>query len=526
MPASTPANLSAAHLAPSASRKSYESTSTTDEFFDAEAGDISQSRLMIIDRNNQSEEEDESPASDVEEIHETSSVSSVEDEEDDFAGEAGGVASLFPPKPKSLTPLPITDVVKRRKTIPPARVAPPSLIAFVRKNVGKDLSTISMPVSANEPLSLLQRVSEQLEYAQLLAQAARQATEKDRLLYVTAFAISQFSNGRAKERAIRKPFNPLLGETFELVREDQTKEGGDGYRLVVEKVTHRPVRLAMQADGASWSFAQSPAPTQKFWGKSAELTTEGRVRVVLRIPDGSGNGSSKDEYYSWNIATMFLRNVVMGEKYVEPVGTMHVINESTGAKAAVEFKSKGVFGGRGEEVQVELYHGHGGEGRHMGAGLSGTWTTALKITPGGKEIWRVGSLVENAANTYGLTTFAAGLNEITPIEEGKLPPTDTRLRPDQRFAEQGDLDSAEEWKVKLEEAQRVRRRQLEERGEEYKPRWFVKVAGGVGEDGTSTGEEVWRLKLGKDGYWEERAKAANGGGEKAWSGALADLFSG
>ncbi|KAK3941236.1 hypothetical protein QBC46DRAFT_311932 [Diplogelasinospora grovesii] len=483
-----------------ASRKSLESTASTEEFFDAEAGEAeaSQNQLMIIDHH---QSEEDTPASDAEEasIHDSSSASSVEGEED-FSHTAESTSSLYPIKPKSLAPLPITDTVTRRKTIPPATVLPPSLIAFVRKNVGKDLSTISMPVSANEPLSLLQRVSEQLEYAHLLDAAAREKDAKDRLLYVTAFAISQFSNGRAKERAIRKPFNPLLGETFELVRSENEVPGG--FRLLVEKVCHRPVRLAMQADSASWSFAQSPVPTQKFWGKSAELTTEGRVRVALRLP---GNGA--EELYSWNIATVFLRNVVMGEKYVEPVGTMHVTNDTTGHKAAIEFRSKGMFGGRGEDVQVEIF---GSDGSHAGSSLTGTWTTGLRIVPGNTEIWKPGSLVENAANTYGLTTFAAGLNEITPLEKGKLPPTDSRLRPDQRLAEQGDLDQAEEWKVKLEEAQRNRRRVLEERGEEHRPRWFTKVA-------TNTeGEEVWRMKGGKDGYWEERARGT-------WSG-VEELF--
>jgi hypothetical protein len=279
------------------------------------------------------------------------------------------------------------------------------------------------------------------------------------------------------------------------------------------------VRLAMQADSALWSFAQSPAPSQKFWGKSAEITTEGRVRVSLHRPDGS------DELYSWTIATVFLRNVVMGEKYVEPVGTMHVTNDSTGAKAAIEFRSKGVFGGRGEDVQVELY---GPDGSHFGASLTGTWTGGLRAMPGSKEIWKVGSLVENAANTYGMTTFAAGLNEITPLEKGKLPPTDTRLRPDQRLAEQGDLDRAEEWKVRLEEAQRDRRRALEESGEEYRPRWFVKVDTQGSDLGSSDGaaaaaaspggEEVWRLKGGKEGYWEERTRGA-------WAG-VANIFAG
>ncbi|KAK4168941.1 Oxysterol-binding protein-domain-containing protein [Cladorrhinum sp. PSN259] len=489
-------------------RHSMESTSTIDEFFDAEAGetgDRSQSQLMIIKNNQSDGEEDDTPGSDVEEevsIHESSSASSCE-EEDDSAPNADEATNLFPAKPKSLTPLPITDAVVRRKTIPPAKVAPPSLIAFVRKNVGKDLSTISMPVSANEPTSMLQRVAEQLEYAQLLDAASKQANPKERLLYVTAFAVSQFSKERAKERSIRKPFNPLLGETYEMVRGDSETPGG--FRLIVEKVQHRPVvRMAMQADSALWSFSQAPAPTQKFWGKSAEITMEGRVRVSLRLQDGT------DEFYSWNIATVFLRNVVMGEKYVEPVGTMHVVNDSTGAKAAVEFRSKGVFGGRGEEVVVESF---GPDGKHAGVSLQGTWTGGLKMNPGGKEVWIPGKLVDNYQQTYGMTQFAAGLNEITTVEKGKLPPTDTRLRPDQRLAENGELDKAEEWKVKLEEAQRIRRRVLEDSGEEYKARWFVKV-----QDGGGDGDEVWKLKGGKDGYWEERARGEWGG--------VVDIFEG
>ncbi|OTA70495.1 hypothetical protein K449DRAFT_342327 [Hypoxylon sp. EC38] len=481
------------------SRRSLESTASTDEFFDAEGGDTdSKAQVMMIDRRGSDEESHESEADEAT-LDDSSSVSSV-GEEEEIVG-ASGTAALFPPRPKSLHPLPVDIAVERRKTVPPATVPPPSLIAFFRKNVGKDLSTISMPVSSNEPISALQRVAEQLEYAQLLDKAAQQRAPRDRLLYVTAFAISHFSVNRVKERAMRKPFNPLLGETFELLRTESEIPGG--FRLIVEKVTHRPVRLAMHADAAAWSLTQSPAPSQKFWGKSAELTTEGRVRLALRLLDGT------DEFYSWNVATMFLRNVVMGEKYVEPVGTMVVSNDSTGAKANIEFKSKGMFGGRSEDVEVECCDANGAQ---TGTGLVGNWTSSLRVVEGGKptgqEIWKVGQLVPNAPNTYGLTAFSATLNETTTIEKGRLPPTDTRLRPDQRLAEEGKLDEAEEWKVLLEEAQRARRREMEERGEQHKPKWFVKVPE------APDGEEVWRMKMGKESYWEERSKGEWKGVEK------------
>lgn len=471
----------------SAGRRSFDTVSTTDEFYDATEGN-DDSQVMIIDRR--SDEETQPSEADDEMITDSSSISSDEDEPNTHVK---GAAKLFPNIPKTLDPLPLSSIPNRRRVVPPAAMLPPSLIGFLRKNVGKDLSTISMPVSSNEPISLLQRVAEQLEYASLLDIASANNNPAHRLLYVTAFAVSQFSNNRARERAIRKPFNPMLGETFELVRSDQEVPGG--FRMIVEKVTHRPVvRMACQADAQNWSFSQSPAPTQKFWGKSAELTTDGRVRMTLRLSDGT------EELFSWNVATAFLRNVVMGEKYVEPVGTMTINNETTGTKAVVEFKTKGMFSGRSEDVQVETFTA---EGKSAGSGLTGTWTNALRITEGGKagqEIWRIGDLVDGAPKCYGLTTFAASLNEITDIEQGKLPSTDTRLRPDQRAAENGKLDEAEQLKATLEENQRVRRKAVEQAGKEHVPRWFVKV------DDIGEGEEVWKLKSGKDGYWDVRSR--------------------
>ena len=420
---------------------------------------------------------------------------------------------------RDLTPLPL-DPVPRRQTVPEAKMLPPSLIGFLRKNVGKDLSTIAMPVSANEPISLLQRLSEQLEYSELLDRAAdAPADTGERILHIAAFAISSFSAARIKERAIRKPFNPMLGETFELVREDK------GFRFLSEKVSHRPVIMACHADASRWTFSQSPQPTQKFWGKSAELITSGRVRIYL---------PATNDRFSYTVATSFLRNIIAGEKYVEPTGSMHIHNETTGEKAVVTFKqNKGMFSGRSEDVAVQAFDAHGNS---YPASLLGKWTEQLLLvgdlsSPSSSSsssssqqqqqqrvIWRVGAVVDGAPSRYGFTQFAAQLNEITPIEEGRLPPTDSRLRPDQRMVEDGQLDEAETAKQRLEEAQRARRREMEESGVGWTPRWFRKVR-------EYADEEVWRIVDGGDGgggdgnqggvdYWTARLQQQQQGG---WS---------
>ncbi|KAF1977339.1 hypothetical protein BU23DRAFT_294419 [Bimuria novae-zelandiae CBS 107.79] len=483
----TPAALSTV-----SSRRSIDSQESADEFFDATDGGTAHSQLLTIRR-------DSGETHSHDDISDGESESSSDNEEAGFFDNRMSLEaqpSIFPKKPKSLTPLPL-EPVPRRKDVPISKTTPPSLIAFLRKNVGKDLSTIAMPVTSNEPTSALQRLAEQLEYSELLDTATQVPSETgERLIYMAAFAISAFSNARVKERAMRKPFNPMLGETFELVREDK------GFRFVAEKVIHRPVRMACHAESAAWTFIQSPTPVQKFWGKSFEINTDGRARVFLH---------DAAEHYSWTIATSFLRNVIAGEKYIEPTGTMTVLCEATGAKAVCTFKAGGMFAGRSEEVSVQTFDNTGAQ---LTAGAQGKWTSDLVMMPTGKTVWKVGALVDKPEKHYGFTTWAASLNQITPIEEGHLPPTDSRLRPDQRAAENQDMDSAEAVKAKLEERQRARRRLMEEHGEEWAPRWFVK--GGPEVESALGGEEVWRLKSGKDGYWESRERGD-------WAG-VTDVF--
>jgi hypothetical protein len=464
------------------------------EFFDAEAGPSSP--LLTIQDDTDVEAENEDEEVDVDD----DALSSCSEGDTRSAYMRKGIrkessAILFPAKPKSLIPLPL-DGVQRRKIIPAPTVPPPSLIGFLRKNVGKDLSAVSMPVTANEPLSLLQRAAECMEYSSLLDKAASATDGLERLVYVTAFALSNLSTNRVKDRAIRKPFNPLLGETFELVREDR------GFRMIVEKVSHRPVQLAYQADGRDWSLTQSPKPTQKFWGKSAEINTDGKTRLSLH---------SSGDHFSWGNATSFLRNIIAGEKYIEPAGEMVVVNETTGQKTITTFKAGGMFSGRSEEVTVKAFDVHGNE---LPLGLAGTWTNSLQLTEHGsttnKTIWSVGALVDQAVKRYGFPVFTATLNESTPIEMGKIPPTDSRLRPDQRALENNDVDTAEDLKAKLEEKQRERRKELEDVGGVYKPRWFSRVdtsdVSSTTEGSGGSEEIIWKLKTGKDGYWEERGR--------------------
>ncbi len=81
------------------------------------------------------------------------------------------------------------------------------------------------------------------------------------------------------------------------------------------------------------------------------------------------------------------------------------------------------------------------------------WTNVFART-----LWKAQPLDPGAEKYYFFTRFACELNE----EEGRVAPTDSRLRPDQRLMEEGEWDEANREKVRLEEKQRATRRTREE----------------------------------------------------------------
>jgi hypothetical protein len=74
-----------------------------------------------------------------------------------------------------------------------------------------------IPVNFSEPISMLQRITEELEYSSVLDMAAKTNDKLEQLAIVAAFTISSYSTTTTR---VNKPFNPLLGETYECDRTD------------------------------------------------------------------------------------------------------------------------------------------------------------------------------------------------------------------------------------------------------------------------------------------------------------------
>ncbi|XP_060797196.1 oxysterol-binding protein-related protein 1 isoform X2 [Neoarius graeffei] len=370
-----------------------------------------------------------------------------------------------------------------------------SIWSILRKCIGMELSKITMPVIFNEPLSFLQRLTEYMEHTYLIQQAYDSTDSIERMKCVAAFAVSAVAS---QWERTGKPFNPLLGETYELVRDDL------GFRVISEQVSHHPPVSAFHAEGLQkeFIFHGSIYPKLKFWGKSVEAEPKGIM--TLELP-------KYNEAYTWTNPTCCVHNIIVGQLWIEQYGNVEVINHRTGEKCCLSFKPCGLFGKELHKVEGYILD----KSKKKVCVLYGKWTEcmytvdpamfeaykknekvadgkksskegssaesdespqlgsdSLEEIPGSHLLWKIAPRPASSTQMYSFTSFAMQLNELDEEIRAVIPKTDCRLRPDIRAMENGNIDLASEEKKRLEEKQRATRKSLAKSDEEWKTRWF------------------------------------------------------
>jgi len=397
------------------------------------------------------------------------------------------------------------SVVKGRTKLPvpqPEKVNL-NLWSCLKQCIGKELSKITMPVHWNEPISLLQRISEYMNYSYLLRSAPDLPDPVSRLQQVATFAVSALASNYLR---MGKPFNPLLGETYQLEQ--------DGFRIVCEQVCHHPPVSAFHAEeteNKKFVFRGSIYPKTKFWGKSIEFQPKGVLTVELG-----------DEMYTWSNVSCVVHNIVVGTLWMEHTGTMEIVSHKHGLKAVLTFKPGGWFSGNSDLHCVEGFIID--KDKNKLAFLYGKWTEFLcsappeslvallgcnlaKIDPGAsnlpkhppllpgavpdsKVLWEAAPRPEHSGLYYNFSSFTMRLNEAG--NGGELAPTDCRLRPDIRALENGELDLAAQQKEMLENKQREFRKPFKGKKESewWTPRWFSPSKH------SATGDDDWSFSGG------------------------------
>ena len=174
-----------------------------------------------------------------------------------------------------------------------------SIWYYVKEFVGKDLTKITLPVSLNEPLSCLQKHLEIFSYPELFQKMTQPNVDPvTRLEYIAAnYAISQCS----QSYRFFKPFNPLLGETYE-IRNDEK-----GFVFFTEQVSHHPPIMAMFYMLPNFRGHGCIQLGIKFWGNSADSVVDGCYTYEFLDQNGE-----VESVITLEVPTTSGRNVIFG----------------------------------------------------------------------------------------------------------------------------------------------------------------------------------------------------------------------
>ncbi|KAF3833700.1 hypothetical protein F7725_024904 [Dissostichus mawsoni] len=283
----------------------------------------------------------------------------------------------------------VVTLARRRSALP--STSPTSTVSLwniLKNNIGKDLSKVAMPVQLNEPLNTLQRLCEELEYSELLDTANQTQDPFQRMVYVATFAISAYAS--TYHRAGSKPFNPLLGETYECDRPDKN------YRFIAEQVSHHPPVSACHSDSRNFTFWQDVRWKNKFWGKSMEIVPMGTTHVTL---------PAFGDHYEWNKVTSCIHNILSGQRWIEHYGEMSIKNiNSDACQCKVTFVKARSWSSTVNEIEGVITDSNG----KVVHSIFGKWHESVfqGDPPSATCIWRSNPMPVEQDQYYGFTQFA------------------------------------------------------------------------------------------------------------------------
>ncbi|KAL2350789.1 hypothetical protein BJ546DRAFT_378140 [Cryomyces antarcticus] len=323
---------------------------------------------------------------------------------------------------------------------------------------GADLSRVTLPTFILEPRSMLERITNFMAHPEILLPIPTIDDPVERFVAVTKFYLSGW---HIKPPGVKKPLNPILGETFTGYWE--YKDGTRGY-YISEQTSHHPPKSSYfyMAPEHHIRIDGTLKPRSKFLGNSAASMMEGIA--VMRL-------LNRGERFFVTQPNMYARGILFGKMKYELGDHAFIRCPETGLEADIEFKTKGYFSG--------TYNAIGGSikdksGKNLFE-LSGLWSREMfikNLTTNKKD------LLFDASHARETPPSARPLSEQSERESQKLWYKVTQA------VKIADQNTATDEKSRIENMQRDEAAKRAEQGIEWHPKLFRKIdAGGRDREG-------------------------------------------
>ncbi|KAJ8003539.1 hypothetical protein DPEC_G00149400 [Dallia pectoralis] len=340
--------------------------------------------------------------------------------------------------------------------------------------LGMDLTRVVLPTFILEKRSLLEMYADFMSHPDLFVSITDGAGPEERMVRFVEYYLTSFHEGR-KGAIAKKPYNPIIGETFhcswnvpraesgEPARDAPShpapnqgspvaEERGGGYhlRFVAEQVSHHPP--------VSGFYAECPerrmCVNTHVWTKSKFM---GMSIGVSMVGEGCLYLLEHDEEYTFTLPCAYARSILT-VPWVELGGKVTVNCIKTGYSAVVTFQTKPFYGGKLHKVTAEVKNN---ATNVVVCRVQGEWNGVLEF-----------SYQNGDTRTVDVTKLAVTKKRVRP--ENKQGPTESR-RLWQHVTEslrQKDIEKATEHKRILEERQRAEERHRLETEAPWRTRYF------------------------------------------------------
>uniref|UniRef100_A0A3B4G5Y8 Oxysterol-binding protein n=1 Tax=Pundamilia nyererei TaxID=303518 RepID=A0A3B4G5Y8_9CICH len=360
--------------------------------------------------------------------------------------------------------------------------------------LGMDLTRVVLPTFILEKRSLLEMYANFMAHPDMFLSITAGATAEDRIVRFVEYYLTAFHEGR-KGAVAKKPYNPVLGETFHcswevprdkvkpLVRSNpgsarepsrgpnntQQDEDSPGscyrVRFVAEQVSHHPPVSGFYCECRERRMCVNAHvwTKSKFMGMSIGVSMVGEGVLYLL---------EHDEEYVFTLPCAYARSILT-VPWVELGGKVSINCVKSGYSATVTFHTKPFYGGKVHRVTAEVKHN---PTNTIVCKAQGEWNGTLEFT------------------------YSSGETKV--IDTTKLPVTKKKLRPVEKQArtesrrlwqnvtkslKEGNIDEATEHKHRLEECQRGEERQRAADNKPWMPKYFTKEG-----DGWSYNNPLWK----------------------------------
>ncbi|VDM11383.1 unnamed protein product, partial [Wuchereria bancrofti] len=290
---------------------------------------------------------------------------------------------------------------------------------------GMDLSKVTLPTFILEPRS-----------------AAAEGDPLQRMKMIVKFYLSGFYK---KPKGLKKPYNPILGETFRCKWEHP--DNSTSY-YVAEQVSHHPPVSALFLTNrkAGFNISSTILAKSKYYGNSLSAMMIGDVRITLL---------QRGETYIATLPYANCKGIMIGTLSMEYGGQVRIECNRTDYVCKLDFKLKPFIGGT-----VNLITGDIKCKKELVAHIEGAWDGEIYISEND-----IKTLLWSA--TPDVIAKRLKRYEVLLEEQGEWESKKLWLKVSEAIAQDNQKAATEE-KGKLEDEQRIRAKS----GIHHKPKWF------------------------------------------------------